>query len=179
MAFRDSTGATAAANSVTVSAPAISPGDIVVLAASGDAASPTITFPAGFGTPITQSVATPDGQTLSVAMKVAGTEPATYAVTMSTATDMAVWCASWSGRGSTTATATKGTSTVTNTSPITVTNAGLTALLGDDVFWVSTLDTTAVATVSNAVPTNYTRRQDISANLFSNICLATRDSVSA
>jgi hypothetical protein len=128
--------------------------DTIVLVTSIDDSSQTITWPSGFTQLYNTGIALPDGEVLGAAWKLAvGGDSLTTTKGAGNGGWVVQACA-WSGRdtGNPPVGSTIATSTASNASPTTVTANGVTALAGDDLFWVGGLDVTAATTTSAETP---------------------------
>lgn len=198
MAFRSSTqGVGATSNSVSTNVPTgIANNDIAILVLSFDyneagSGVATFTFPTGFTEIVHVSNGAPDGNTVAIAWKRCdGTESGTFTVTASaggqSANAKAVICGLWSGRDTgnppVAGTWTEDTNGGSGyTSVMTSTAVAVTAVLGDDIVYISSPDTNnAPVATSFTAPSGFTAREDqLNAEDWVNNELCTKDNVSA
>lgn len=198
MAYRSSTqgaGATVAAVSTNVPA-GIANNDIAILIISFDyneagSGAATFTYPTGFTEIVHVSNGAPDGNTVAIAWKRCdGTESGSFTVTASAGAQSAnakgLICGLWSGRDTgnppVAGTWTEDTNGGSGyTSPMTSTAVSVTALLGDDIAYISSPDTNnAPIGTSFTAPGSFTAREDqLNAEDWVNNELCTEDNVSA
>lgn len=153
-----------------------------------DTSSPgTITWPTGFALlDSIRSPATPDGQSGGIAWKLAvGTEASTtLTITGNGGIPSAqTYCTGiivLEGRSTSVGpTAAGTTNTASNTSPVSISAASVTALDGDDEVWWSMPDVSVSgAGNGHTPPTNFTERIDVETG-FANLGVATRDNIAA
>lgn len=168
MAYRNSTSAGGGATTtVTVAVPAgAATDDIAILAISTDIGiTQTITWPSGFTQLDDTLISGPDAQVYASAWKrLTGADSGNYVATLSSSTnDHLAECALFSGRHTTNApvASTLATNTTANTSPISVTANGVTAVAGDDLLWIGAADVTSGGGgTSWSPPSSFTERQD-------------------
>lgn len=169
-----------------MSAPAgVTTNDIVIIAVGFDATAAAFDpadLPSGF-TELAETDITADGHTAWIGWKRAGgSEPGTYTFGDVGATaDWVCQAFAFSGRHLTNPPVAS-TTNVQNTgqsSPVTVSANGVTALDGDDLLWISVPDVTSSGAANgHTAPTNYTEQEDAE-NLWANLSGATRLNVSA
>jgi hypothetical protein len=208
MAYRNSTTSTVHAsggtNSVAVPS-GIAANDICILTTSLDAVDGsgffgdvTYGFPSGF-TPFTEQINDqPDGNTMAAAWKRCdGTESGNFTVTWSSqfnnaaAGDMALTAVLFSGRSRRDPPVMGSWENDTNggsafsSSPIALTAPAVTALVGDDLLWIATPDTTnaPIGVSFGSAPTGFTERQSginqAPGSGWVNYQICTQDNVSA
>jgi hypothetical protein len=185
MAYRSSSTSQGNSGTPSTAVPAgAASGDIAILALNFDRGSGTITWPAGF-TEFATLRCTAEGHTNGCAWKrLSAGDSGTYDITFTGgATDWVCQCALFSGRHATDPpVATSVTQNTLQASPVTINGADITALAGDDLFWVSGPDVNgsgiATGPALHTVPSGYTERQDAE-NAWANLCIGTRDNVSA
>lgn len=185
MAYRDSTSAVGDTATPAVAVPAgVAANDIIILVATIDSGSPFApgVFPSGF-TEIAEANVTADGHTSAVGWKrTTGADSGSY--TFSALPSAANWVCqafAFSGRHTTNppVVSTPNIQNTPQSSPITVSANGVTAVLGDDLIWISAPDVTSVnAGNGHTAPASYTEREDAE-NGWSNLSGATRDNVAA
>jgi hypothetical protein len=188
VAYRDSTSTYVSGTSINATKPALTrANDTLYAYLLSDNAGDTFTVPSGWflvpNTVQSNASSSPDGFQSSVYQKLAGAqEPATYNFTKSgTATDFSVHIITLSGRSPSAPVIVHGTlNTTGNSTPVTVTDSGVTALQDDDVIIFSTGDITVNTDTWSftAVPANYTQRLN-DKNGFNVITSVTRDGVVA
>ena len=187
MAYRSSSQADMNATSATslqVTSPAgTAENDIVILCWSqGGSGSATLTWPSGF-TQFTgnASVATPDTKTIRCAWKREDSTPdANYTVSTDTE-DLAILIAvSFSGRHLTDPPVENvSTSTANNASVVSMTNAGVTAVNGDDLLYFAAQASASFEIGAYAAPGSFTERQEAACDFYTAGAASTRDNVSA
>lgn len=190
MAYRNSTSAGGTAYPATVAVPAgAATDDIAILAISIDVASlPTFTWPSGFTQFDAATLSGPDGHAYGSAWKrLTGADSGNYSITPSAGSgnDHLVDCALFSGRHTTNppVASTLATNTTANSSPISVSANGVTAVTGDDLLWIGAADaTSAPGGTSWSPPSTFTERQDdvnIVGSGWCNGSIASKDNVSS
>lgn len=187
MAYRDSTTATGNSQTPAVAVPAgVAADDIVLLAAAIDitaAAFDPADWPTGF-TELAEADVTLDGQSMAVGWKrLTGADAGSYTFGSVTA-GAAPWvcqAVALSGRHVTDppVVSANATSNAANTSPVTITANGVTALAGDDLvhFSMPDVNTTGAGT-GHTAPAGYTKREDDELT-FANLSIATLDNAGA
>lgn len=186
MAYVDSTSATGNSDTPSVAVPTgVASGDIVILACAIDAQAAvfdTGDWPSGF-TELGETDITADGHTVAVGWKrltEADSGSYTFGALGATA-DWVCQAVALSGRHASNPPVASSFN-VQNTpqsSPITVSANGVTAVDGDDLIWISGPDVTSSgAGNGHTAPTDYTEREDAE-NAWANLSLATRENVSA
>jgi hypothetical protein len=189
MALRNVASQTTAGTSVVVTKPTgTADGDILVaVISSNDAGSSTLTFPAGFvqltGSPV--DMATSDGQTFGVALKVASSEGANYTLSTNNGTCIAA-IAAFSGRDPSTTPHRQSVTPDTNgggSSDVTITStafATATDTDGCDIIWISTVDpVSGTPAISFTPPSGYNNAININDGGGSGIGLANLDNQTA
>lgn len=187
MAYRSSSigSAGTTGTSPTIAKPAgLADGDVVTLfmLARGGAVG-TIGWPSGFsqtldsgnlGTNLTRRIFSAQ-KTITDA---AG-EPSSWTVTKQFSTNTTLIAVAHSGRDDASVTRQTTNNTTQNTSPVTVSLTGVTALAGDDILWLTFIDDSTTGIVSTIdPPTSYTQAQEnISGR--DNVHFSYRDNVSA
>jgi len=167
--------------------PGVAADDIIIIMLSADGTSSTATngtVPTGFTAFFNNTDVTADSQTVSSAWKRAtGADSGSYSFGTSTGAGSNWMCQAvvLSGRD-TGNPPVAGTSSIQNTgqsSPVTVSANGVTALSGDDLVWFSAPDPTATGVVTgHTPPSSYTERQDAN-NGWTSMSIATLDAASA
>lgn len=185
MSYVDSTANSS--NSVVAKSVAVPTGvqadDIIILVITTDATANFDSghYPTGF-VELAEIDNTLDGQTSAVAWKRAtGADTGTYDFISSPGgSNWVCVAAAFRGRHTTNAPEISSSANNTgNTNPVTVTATTVTAVTGDDLVWISCPDVnTSGAGNGHTQPTGYSKQED-EENAFSNICLATKESVSA
>lgn len=185
MSYVDST--TANSNSTTVKSVAVPAGvqadDIIIIAMTTDATGNVDSghYPPDF-VELAEIDLTHDGQLFVVAWKRAtGNDTGTYQFQINVGGSNWVYQAIvLRGRHTTNPpTVSTNSSNAANTPPVTVSAATVTALDGDDLVWISAPDVnTNGAGNTHTVPSGYTKQED-DENAFSNLCMATKENVSA
>lgn len=173
----------------TVAVPSgVATNDIILLLCGFD--QPTATFsgkwPSGFTQLDEQTISAPDGQQVGIAWKrTTGADSGSYTLTASPSNnaasrDWVLIAAAFSGRDvvQTPVASTAAVNTTANTSPVTVTANGLTAVAGDDLAWLCGPDMSGAETTVFTAPTSYTLQQTTDQG-FTTAAAATRDNVSA
>lgn len=158
-------------------------GDIVILTATNDYVGYDFASrkPTGFTTLYTSAVTT-DGQTVWIGWKrLTGADSGSY--TFTDAGNPGAWvCQAVALRGRHATNPPVATENIDNTgsgNPVTITATGVTALVADDIVWVSAPDVSATGIGNgHTPPTNYTEQADAE-NGFSNLSIALRQNVSA
>jgi hypothetical protein len=186
-AFRSSGTAVSAASGSTSIVPGSPAGlaadDIILCILSMDIASGAGTFASGFVVLNTNSITTPDAQTVKLAWKRAVGGDTLTITSITSATTKVAQCHAWSGRdtGNPPITATSATNSASNASPTTVTSNGVTAVAGDDLAWFVALDVNATSVTNTLTPpTGYTNQGSGNDSIsFSPIALASKDNVTA
>lgn len=140
-------------------------------------------FPTDFSPFQAQTNLTHDGQRIRWAWKrLTGADSGNYVFGTISGTSGQIMCWLHSGRHPTDPPeiSTAATNNSANTTPVTVTANGVTALAGDDLAFTSTPDvnTTGAGTGHTMTTAGYTERLDIE-SAFTNMFLATKDNVSA
>lgn len=168
MAYRDSTNATGNSDTPSVTVPAgVTAGDIVIIAVGFDlqaAAFDPADLPSGF-TELSETDITADGHTAWVGWKrLTGADAGTYTFgSVGTAADWVCQAFAFSGRHATNPPVISADS-VQNTPqspPVTVTANGVTAVLGDDLLWISAPDVTSSGSGNgHTPPATYTEAED-------------------
>jgi hypothetical protein len=186
MAYVDSTNATGNGSTPSVAVPAgVAAGDIVILACAIDvqaAVFDTGDWPSGF-TELAETDITADGHTAAVGWKrLTGADGGTYDFgNLGASGDWVCQAFAFSGRHASNPPVIS-TTNVQNTaqsSPVTVSANGVTAVDGDDLLWISAPDVTSSgAGNGHTAPASYTEREDAE-NLWANLSGATRENVSA
>lgn len=187
MAYRDSTSNTGNSATPSVSAPAgVANNDIVIIAIGIDSSAAAVDpadLPSGF-TEFNETDITADGHTAWIGWKRAGgSEPGTYTFgdLGSGAVDWVCQAVAFSGRdtGNPPVCSTNNVQNTPQSSPITVTANGVTAVNGDDLLWVSVPDVTSSGAGNlHDPPTNYTEAEDAEL-AWANLSMAYRENVSA
>jgi hypothetical protein len=184
MAYRSSSNVTGT-GVATVNVPVPSgaaANDIAILVVNIDGTGHgTITWPSGFTLLFKTEVASPDGHTQGIAWKrLTGADSGNYTVSWTGSNDVIGQCNLFSGRHtSNPPVASQASNTSSNSSPISVGAATVTAVTGDDLLWAGGLDMNSnITTTSCAAPSTYTERQD-SNHLWCALSTATKDNVSA
>jgi hypothetical protein len=184
MAYRDSTTAGGVSASPSVAVPTgVASDDIVLLVASLDGGGAgSVTWPTGFTELANSVLSGPDGQRGSFAWKrLTGADSGTYDCTFTFSTNWLLQAFAFSGRHTTDppVKGTLGSSTASNSSPVTITANGVTAVAGDDLLWVSVPDVTVnSAGTGHTPPTDFTEAEDAE-QAWSNSSGAYRANVSA
>lgn len=188
MAFRSAGTATTIAIGATSGAAAAPAGfvanDILILVLSSDANSSTASPPSGFTQLAKDTWTTPDGQVAVIWWKRAvGSDSLTVTGMISNASKL-LRCFAWSGRHTTNppVISTSALNQSSNASPTTLTANGVTALSGDDLFWLGALDVTVASATNTFIqPTGYTSQGSSvdTADNFDVIAAATKDNVAA
>jgi hypothetical protein len=166
MAHRVSASTTDPDHGGVVTNPGFVENDIIIAAVSADGGSNgDISFPSGF-TPFTEIfISGPDGQLLGAAWKRAtASEPSTYIFSQTNSGgSTAIGMSSFSGRHLTNPPVAVLTSpnTSSNATPVTLSLAAATALVGDDIVGVATADNSPDSTCAYVAPTDYTEAIDI------------------
>lgn len=184
MAYRDSTsGSDADGSTFSVTVPTVAADDIVLIVTSQDISTSPTHAVTGF-TQLDTITVTLDGQRASLFWKRASaSEGSSYSGTSTNANELSWICGTWSNRA-TGSDPTHQTSSFNSgaSSPVSVTNTGLTASEGDDLAYFGCPDVDTI-NVGNgfAAPTDFIERQDVidGAGGWVNLTLATRDNVSA
>jgi len=185
MAYRDSTTASGNSDTPSVSVPAgVASGDIVVLVAAIDASAAvfdTGDYPSGF-TELHDVDVTFDGHSVSVSWKrLTGSDAGSYTFgALGASGDWICQAYAFSGRDpSNPPTSTSNIQNSSQSSPVTVTATGVTALDQDDLLWISAPDVNLndVGT-GHTAPSGYSEKEDAE-NAWSNLSGATKENVSA
>lgn len=186
MAYRDSTTAGGWTTTPSVAVPSgVQSGDIVILVACVDATASdfeTADWPTGF-TELADVDITTEGQSAAIGWKrltESDSGSYTFGAIHASAQDWVCQAFAFSGRHATDPpVATSAINNSSNSSPVTVTATGVTAVTGDDILWVSAPDVSASGIGNgHTAPTDYTEKEDAEYNL-SNISGAVRENVSA
>lgn len=182
MAFRTAatTKSTNSTATFVANAPSgVTSGDVMLMVCTGDSSTLSYTS-TGWTVVTTIQIASPDGQGTTILTKIAGLEPATYNITPSDSTrPIVVIIGCWSGRNTVAAFVRTDTSNTSgNSTPISINASGVTALVGDDIAWIATLDMTALDNWSFTPPTGYTEAGDDFTD-FTAATMAYKDNVSA
>ena len=185
MAYRDSTVVTVANADPSVAVPSgVQAGDIVILAYSADQASydPSSYWPSGF-TELSHYNNTLDGHSTGTAYKrLTGADSGTYTLGGLTGCGSTILIAvAFSGRhvSNNPVDSTDATDDTGNSSPVTVTANGVTAVDADDLLWVGGLDKTAgICVTSCAPPSGFTECED-SSYIWASISTAYKENVAA
>lgn len=186
MAYRDSTTASGTSATPSVAVPAgVQTNDIIILVCTQDGTTAVFQpadYPTGF-TELFQVTLTLDGQVVAVAWKrTTGADSGSY-----TFGDIGVGTGLWicqavafSGRDTgNPPVGTQATSNAANTSPVSINATGVTALLGDDLCWISAPDVTVdLSGTGHTAPASFIEREDDELS-FDNLSIATRDNVAA
>lgn len=191
MAYHDSTTNSGTGTTPSVAVPngggasPLQADDIVVLAASTDSVTAvfdTGDWPTGF-TELRETTVTNDGQAMAIGWKrLTGADTGSY--TFGSLGSSAAWvCQAFAFRGRHTTdppvASTTASSNAANTSPVSVTANGVTAVAGDDLLMISAPDVDATGVGNgHTAPTDYTEREDAE-NGFTNLAGFTRENVSA
>ena len=169
MAYRDSTFGSGTSATPSVAVPAgVAIGDIVILVVSADGNNSIVEpgdWPAGF-TELAEVVLTNDGQVVAVGWKrLSGVDSGTYdfASIVAGTPDWLCQAFAFSGRHATDppVISTTASNNDPNTTPVTVTANGVTAVDGDDLLWVSGPDVDTVdAGNLHTPPAGYIEAED-------------------
>lgn len=182
MAFGNAQSATGSDTTPTVTKPTgTASNDIVIAANTYDSSSLTNAWNNSL-TNLRQDTNTLDGQRTASAWKRAGgAEPSSYTSTINSAVSWAIGALNLTGR-STSSDPEISSASVNNSgnsSPVTLTANGVTALAGDDLVWIAASDCTDTAGPNVFTPpTGYTTRVDVE-GAFTRLMIATQDNVSA
>jgi hypothetical protein len=156
----------------------------VILTASIDAVADAFDpgdWPTGF-TELSESGTSFDGQRSAVGWKrLTGADTGSYTFgSLGGASDWVCQAYAFSGRDTgNPPVATSNLSNVGNTSPVSISATGVTALAGDDLIWISTPDVSATGIgAGHTAPSGYTIRQDAELT-FTNVAGATKDNSAA
>ena len=193
MAYHDSTTGSGASQTPAVAVPnaggasPLAADDIVILVATTDnvdAVFDAADWPTGF-TELGEVNLTGDGQSVAVGWKrLTGADTGSYTFGNLGGGATPDWvCQAYAFRGRHTTDppviSTIATNDAANTTPVSVTANGVTALDGDDLLMLSIPDVRASGAANgHAAPTNYTEREDAE-NAWSNLAGFTRENVSA
>lgn len=183
--YRDSTTNSGTSTTPSVAVPTgVQSGDIVILVATIDASAAdfeTADWPSGF-TELAETDNTLDGQSTAIGWKrLTGSDSGSYTFgSVGASGDWICQAYAISGRhASNNPVATSNTNNSGNSSPVSVTATGVTAVAGDDLLWVSAPDVSATGIGNGHTnPTNYTEEEDAE-NGWSNLSGAIRQNVSA
>lgn len=190
MAYRSSSNnGTSSGTTITVPVPAgAATNDIAIIAISADIQNVTFTWPTGFTQLDGLSITAPDGHEYASAWKrLTAADSGNYSITASPSAgpNILAECALFSGRHTTNppVASTIATNTTANSSPISVSANGVTAVTGDDLLWIGAGDTTAAnGGTSWTPPSTFTERQDNASSGTGGWCngsMATSDNVSS
>lgn len=192
MAYKASSNNAASSNAPSVPVPAgAAAGDIAVIVLASDDTGWNLSqaggrWPTGFNVVMDADVTT-DGESIGAAWKrLAGADSGSYSFgTMASGNEWAAACALWDGRSASDdpVASTVASSSAGNTSPVTATANGVTAVAGDDLAYIVGHDVagTALAYNGSTAPTNFTSRQDVELSPFgwASVFIASRDNVTA
>src|SRR5262245_16040026 len=185
MAYRDSTTASGNSDTPSVSVPAgVQSGDIVILVATIDAAAAAFDpgdYPSGF-TELHDVDVTFDGHSMSVSWKrLTGSDAGSYTFgALGASGDWICQAYAFSGRSpSSDPTSTSNIQNSSQSSPVTVSATGVTAVAGDDLLWISAPDVNLndVGT-GHTPPASFAEKEDAE-NAWSNLSGATQENVGA
>jgi hypothetical protein len=186
MAYRDSTTATGFSTTPSVAVPSgVAAGDIVILVAATDnvaAVFETADWPSGF-TELAEVDLTLDGHSAAVGWKrltAADSGSYTFGNIAAGESNWVCQAFAFSGRHATDPpVATSATNNNANSSPVSITATGVTAVAGDDLLWLSTPDVSeSEGGAGHTAPTDFTEKEDAENN-WSNISGAVRENASA
>jgi len=193
MAYHDSTTGSGSSLTPAVAVPnaggasPLQADDIVILVATIDTATAdfaTADWPTGF-TELAEQALSGDGHTMAVGWKrLTGADTGSYtfgSVGGGTTPDWVCQAFAFRGRHATDPPVVSATalSNAANTTPVSVTATGVTAVAGDDLLMISAPDVRGSgAGNGHTQPTNYTEREDAE-NAWSNLAGFTRENVSA
>lgn len=186
MAFRSSSANFVTGTTNTVTKPAgVVDGDVLLAAWVADNLTVTMTPPAGwsqYGSNANIASGSNLGQ-VRLFYKVASGEGSNYAFTLNSSLENEVCIGAWSGRAAPSFSASNVAITVVatnNASPYALSSTGLTAGNGDDIayFIGLRLNNNANAATLTA-PTNYITRNNSSGAHYNDMCMCSRDNVSA
>lgn len=140
-------------------------GDLILLVLNLDGKTGTVTWPTGFTQIVLGVLTAPDGETIGIAYKFdSGSEPTTYTVTHTYGTfDSILSCTAWQNVDTTAPyiLSTVAQNLANNASPITLALTGLTAVSGDALLLLGSIDSvTGSDTWSAATVSGYTTLQN-------------------